>query len=388
MGNLKETYRLYHQSLGGEPVIYNEILGKVTDRSLTGNPLMFKGFWRDEETIVDAKYDPQKFMGNGYAPGYARIRSALFHVAGMHYNPHFSIMMQPYMPEAGTLYNKYLVPHLKVNMMSKYWGAVHARAAEWSEVARITGKWVKIARTGEMGIAIAFEAALFVASGGGSTIVKHGLMRGIRILGLKAAAYGAVGYGLGYAGGYAFGADDPAKWGMYGAFMGGGIGIYGGMPGVEARMVGFASSAPAAVGKVLSRARGLLGYANPLNYRPAPGFSVSFGIPRVRFVGGRRVLYRGVPSGTQRGRDALKGIVRPRGESQNYLKHVEGGDVAADVTSWTTDKNIAKRFGDIILEIEEKVVKHKIVPHPAPGLYAHEKEVLIRGVLRGVKIAK
>jgi hypothetical protein len=104
--------------------------------------------------------------------------------------------------------------------------------------------------------------------------------------------------------------------------------------------------------------------------------------------GGGRKVYRGVPSNTKRGRDAMRGVVRPRGSSKDYLKHVKGEDVAADVTSWTRDKTVARRFGDVVLELDDTAVKHRIVPHPAPSLRPDEQEILIRGVLRNVKRAE
>lgn len=103
-------------------------------------------------------------------------------------------------------------------------------------------------------------------------------------------------------------------------------------------------------------------------------------------IGGK--LYRGVPSSTPRGKQALHGIVQPRGTESGYgayLKHVKGEDVLSDVTSWTRDPDVARSFGDIILEVDEAAVKNRIVPHPAPYLYPHESEILIQGTLNNVK---
>jgi hypothetical protein len=97
------------------------------------------------------------------------------------------------------------------------------------------------------------------------------------------------------------------------------------------------------------------------------------------------LLYRGAPSHTERGRLARRGIVEPRGTSRDYLAHVRGEDVATDVTSWTTSRREARRFGDITLVVRRRDVANRIVPHPAPGLYMHENEVLIRGRLYGVR---
>jgi hypothetical protein len=96
-------------------------------------------------------------------------------------------------------------------------------------------------------------------------------------------------------------------------------------------------------------------------------------------------LYRGVPSGTERGKLAKQGIVKPRGTSNDYMKHVRGEDVATDATSWTRDPSVARRYGDIILKAEESKVKSKIIPHPDPGLYPDEQEVLLRGTLEGLE---
>lgn len=100
------------------------------------------------------------------------------------------------------------------------------------------------------------------------------------------------------------------------------------------------------------------------------------------------LLYRGVPLCTRRGRQALNGIVEPRGTSTNYESHVLGADAATDVTSWTRDRAVAEKFDDIILLIEEDDVRDRIVPHPLPGANRHEHEVLIRGRLTNVKSAK
>jgi len=95
-------------------------------------------------------------------------------------------------------------------------------------------------------------------------------------------------------------------------------------------------------------------------------------------------LYRGVPSNTERGRLAKQGIVCPRGDSRDYVRHIRGEDVETDVTSWTRNRDVAKRFGDIILTLDEDDVKDLIVPHPLPTRYPHEQEVLFRGPLENV----
>jgi hypothetical protein len=98
-------------------------------------------------------------------------------------------------------------------------------------------------------------------------------------------------------------------------------------------------------------------------------------------------LYRGVPRNTARGRAALQGSVHPRGTSTDYLTHVQGGMASTDVTSWTYDEQVARRFGDLILVVDADDVRGQIVdPHPLPSRYPYEKEVLLKGVVRNVKI--
>src|SRR5580692_10862979 len=99
-------------------------------------------------------------------------------------------------------------------------------------------------------------------------------------------------------------------------------------------------------------------------------------------------LYRGVPRSAERGKEALQGIVRPRGRSHDYESHVLGEDASTNVTSWTRLRAVAEAFGDIVLEIDEADVRDRIVPHPLPHANPHEQEVLIRGRLTRVKRAK
>ena len=90
-------------------------------------------------------------------------------------------------------------------------------------------------------------------------------------------------------------------------------------------------------------------------------------------------LYRGVPKNTQRGGEALLGIVQPRGVSTDYQAQVLGADCETDVTSCTTDPVVASRFGEIVLVIDADLVHGQIVDHPSPTRYPQEQEVLIRG---------
>lgn len=99
-------------------------------------------------------------------------------------------------------------------------------------------------------------------------------------------------------------------------------------------------------------------------------------------------LYRGVPKNSPRGIDArIRWYVRPRGTSTDYVGHVLGTvPLDADVISWTYDEKVARRFGEVVLKIDEDDVRARIVPHPLPNRYPHEREVLIRGEITGFQI--
>lgn len=105
-------------------------------------------------------------------------------------------------------------------------------------------------------------------------------------------------------------------------------------------------------------------------------------------------LYRGVPAGTFRFADALRGVATPRGmrlDRDALEKHVMAEDVAAGVTSWTTDRAVARRFsgGDgVILEIERSRLAGREVPRPPVRRYGDENEVLIQGRVEGATPAK
>jgi len=106
------------------------------------------------------------------------------------------------------------------------------------------------------------------------------------------------------------------------------------------------------------------------------------------------MLYRGVPAGTPRHADALRGIAAPRGtrlDADAVEKHVLGEDVAAGVTSWTTDRAVARRFaGDdgVILEVDPARVAGREVPRPNVRRYAGGNEVLILGPVEGANATK
>jgi len=62
-----------------------------------------------------------------------------------------------------------------------------------------------------------------------------------------------------------------------------------------------------------------------------------------------------------------------------------GEDVNAGVTSWTTDRNIAKnRFAGssgTVLEVDAASVADKVVPRPNVGKYDDEAEVLFKRII-------
>ena len=103
-------------------------------------------------------------------------------------------------------------------------------------------------------------------------------------------------------------------------------------------------------------------------------------------------LFRGVPSnGTEKAKLAEQGVAKPRGTAldQNSLtKHVLGEDVNAGVTSWTPDRNVAKRFSGsdgTILEVAANAISNKVVPRPSIKKYSDEKEVLLEGIIQGTQ---
>ncbi len=101
-------------------------------------------------------------------------------------------------------------------------------------------------------------------------------------------------------------------------------------------------------------------------------------------------LFRGVPgNGTEKAELAKRGIVKPRGTATDpgtLRKHVLAEDVASGVTSWTPDRDVAKRFAGpqgTIVEVPKIQVKDKIVPRPQVQKHAAEKEILVKGVVQG-----
>jgi len=99
-------------------------------------------------------------------------------------------------------------------------------------------------------------------------------------------------------------------------------------------------------------------------------------------------IYRGVPAGTERFTQALRGIVQPRGAALDALSlenHVLNNPVSAGVTSWTTDKAVAASFAGSegkILQVPLNKVADRIVPRPyVGGKYGHESEILLQGVI-------
>jgi hypothetical protein len=106
--------------------------------------------------------------------------------------------------------------------------------------------------------------------------------------------------------------------------------------------------------------------------------------------GGAEMLYRGVPgNATEKARLAQQGVAKPRGtamDPESLRLHVEGGDVNAGVVSFTTDRNVARRFSGesgTIIEVPRSSVEDRIVPRPDITKYDDESEVLIRGTVQG-----
>jgi hypothetical protein len=86
---------------------------------------------------------------------------------------------------------------------------------------------------------------------------------------------------------------------------------------------------------------------------------------------------------------AEQGIAKPRGtalDAESLKKHVAGEDVDAGVTSWTPDRNEAKKFSGnsgTIIEVPKSKVEDNIVPPPGVSKYTNEQEVLIKGTVQG-----
>jgi hypothetical protein len=101
-------------------------------------------------------------------------------------------------------------------------------------------------------------------------------------------------------------------------------------------------------------------------------------------------LYRGVPGNlTPKAILGRHGIAIPRGtalDEASLTKHVLGGDVNAGVTSWTTDRNIARQFSGAngtIIEVDLSKVSNRVVPRPPVAKYAAEHEVLLKDIIKG-----
>ena len=101
-------------------------------------------------------------------------------------------------------------------------------------------------------------------------------------------------------------------------------------------------------------------------------------------------LFRGVPGGeTEKAILGKLGIAKPRGtalDAESLAKHVRGEDVNAGVTSWTTDREVAKRFAGSegkVIEVNKSSVANQVVPRPPVPKYAGEKEVLLKGTIQG-----
>jgi len=102
------------------------------------------------------------------------------------------------------------------------------------------------------------------------------------------------------------------------------------------------------------------------------------------------ILYRGVPgNATEKARLGQQGVAKPRGtatDPDSLRRHVLGEDVDSGVVSFSTDRNVARRFsgeGGTIIEVPRSSVQDRIVPRPDVGKYADESEVLIQGTVQG-----
>jgi len=63
-----------------------------------------------------------------------------------------------------------------------------------------------------------------------------------------------------------------------------------------------------------------------------------------------------------------------------------GDDVNAGVTSWTDDRNVARRFSGkdgTIIEVDTGAVADRVVPRPNVGKHADERETLLKGTVQG-----
>jgi ribosomal protein L21E len=114
------------------------------------------------------------------------------------------------------------------------------------------------------------------------------------------------------------------------------------------------------------------------------------GVTVVEDVSKEVKLFRGVPGGdTAKAVLGKSGVATPRGtalDAESLAKHVRGEDVNAGVTSWTTDREVAKRFAGsdgTIIEVNKSSVANQVVPRPPVPKYAGEKEVLLKGTIQG-----
>ena len=104
---------------------------------------------------------------------------------------------------------------------------------------------------------------------------------------------------------------------------------------------------------------------------------------------GGKTLSRLPGGGTEKAVLGKMGIAKPRGtvlDAESLAKHVRGEDVNSGVTSWTTDREVAKRFAGsdgTIIEVEKSKVANQVVPRPPVPKYAGEKEVLLKGTIHG-----
>jgi hypothetical protein len=102
--------------------------------------------------------------------------------------------------------------------------------------------------------------------------------------------------------------------------------------------------------------------------------------------GGVQTLYRGVRTSHPGFKNAVNGVVKPRSQilgHSNPMKH-NLGNTKSKLTSWTTDRNVAKRFSrqDGVI-LKTKVPVNKTIK--SPDLF-NESEVLLKGTIKGVQV--
>ena len=126
-------------------------------------------------------------------------------------------------------------------------------------------------------------------------------------------------------------------------------------------------------------------YAKAIGKGAALGGVLGAGAGALSRGAARVKLFRGVPKDHPKFGEAQKGAATPFGGHEDPKLH-NTMDTHSEFTSWTTDIEVAKKFageGGVILE--KNVPVSRTVK--SPDAYG-EKEVLIRGPVRGAKVTK